>query len=114
MSLKYRIFSFFLSCFFILAGFPAYAEQKKIKKYEYILYTRVPIPKGYEMKGAYLDWVEWPADYLSSNFITKSKCPDAIRLVSKYKARKDYEQNEVIQEAKLEPRGFSCNSNLGS
>lgn len=113
MNNKGSLLFLFLSVGTVFLGSYAKAEQKP-RANDQILVTSIFIPKGFVLNDFNTYWVDWSKDFVPGTAIMRSACPDAIRLLSGYRARSDYEQNEVVQSSKLEPGGFACNSNLGS
>jgi pilus assembly protein CpaB len=75
-------------------------QQVQIPAVE-VLVARGDIGLGQTVSGGDMQWVSWPANAASGNFITKTNRPDALESLSGAIARAPFVAGEPIRDAKL-------------
>jgi len=79
---------------------PAAPQQVQIPSVE-VLVARGDIGLGQTVSGGDMQWVSWPANAASGNFITKTNRPDALDSLAGAIARAPFVAGEPIRDAKL-------------
>jgi pilus assembly protein CpaB len=79
---------------------PAAPQQAQIPSVD-VLVAKGDIGLGQTVGGGDMQWVTWPANAATGNFITKTNRPDAIETLSGAIARAPFVAGEPIRDAKL-------------
>ena len=80
---------------------PAPAPQVEQIPAIQVLVAKGDIGLGQTVSGGDMQWVSWPANAATGNFITKSNRPDALEALAGAIARAPFVAGEPIREAKL-------------
>ena len=87
---------------------PQVDAQNSQKTINFLLVANSSIPAGQELNDTNMKWVAWPMPAIPRTAIVRAQCPDAIRLLTGYRAAKNIDANEILQPSIVTPAGFKC------